>query len=522
MTAAMLAMIFLPLLMALLLALPRLRNTITGALWLAPLPALLLAPAAWEHGATAITLPGGWRFVLDQPGALLLLASAILWCIGGVAASRWLARRDGAPRFALWWLLTLSGSLGIFIAGDVAGFYMLYALASLPAYGLIIFEGGAAEERAGRYTLAAALLGEGVILAAFVLLVAGGFGQGLSIDAVMQGVASSPWRDLVIGLVILGFGFKIGLVPLHGWMPMSYAAGPLAATAVLSGATSKAGLIGLIRFLPLHDASPFWGTVLLAAGLISAFYGAVAGLTQANPRSVLAYSSISQLGQMAAVLGAGLAVGEANAALLVAFYAVYHVLTKGGLFLALGETRRWTFPVVAVLALGFAGLPLTGGALGKLAVKQVLGDGVTSLLFSLAAIGSTVLMLHFLKLLRGAGEGRAQGGLAVTAVAGLLPWLLFSNVTGLATAYPFQADVIVKLSWPVALGALLAWVAHAAGVKLPRLPPGDVMVPGLEQANRLLRRAASALAGLEAGGRNWPAACLGLAVTLVIFVLLLR
>jgi opacity protein-like surface antigen len=58
----------------------------------------------------------------------------------------------------------------------------------------------------------------------------------------------------VIALVILGFGLKIGLVPLHGWMPLSYASGPLFATAALSGATSKAGIIGLITFLPFGMA----------------------------------------------------------------------------------------------------------------------------------------------------------------------------------------------------------------------------------------------------------------------------
>ena len=125
-----------------------------------------------------------------------------------------------------------------------------------------------ADFKAGRVTLAAALLGEALILAAFVMLVAGASGQGLLIRDLVSSLAASPYRDPVILLVIVGFGLKIGLVPLHGWMPLSYGAGPLVATAVLSGATSKAGLMGLIRFLPLDAPHPHWGGVLLAAGLL--------------------------------------------------------------------------------------------------------------------------------------------------------------------------------------------------------------------------------------------------------------
>ena len=121
--------------------------------------------------------------------------------------------------------------------------------------------------------------------------------------------------------------------------------------------------------------------VLLAAGLFSAFYGVVVGLFQTNPRSVLAYSSVSQLGQMAALLGAGLATGSASAALLVGFYALYHVLTKGGLFLAIdalaqaGEqrTRRLVLVTAGLAALGFAGPAADGRRIGE--ARHQAADG---------------------------------------------------------------------------------------------------------------------------------------------------
>jgi formate hydrogenlyase subunit 3/multisubunit Na+/H+ antiporter MnhD subunit len=529
----MLATVTVPLLMTLLLFVPPVRQLIIRSLGAAPAPALLLLPGAWEGRQHSFVLSGGWILVWDQPGALMLSATAILWCIGGFAASKFLADRADAPRFALWWLLTLTGSVGVFIAGDVASFYLFYALASLPAYGLIVFDGDVTEQRAGRYALVAALLGEGLILAAFVMLVAAANGESIAIESVIDAMSAATGSGLMFTLLILGFGLKIGLVPLHGWMPMSYAAGPLVAAAVLSGATSKAGIIGLIRFLPLDSAFPFWGNVLLSAGLVSAFYGVILGLTQTNARSVLAYSSISQLGQMAAVLGAGMTSGIPGAATPVAFYAVFHILTKGGLFLALGmkeegeRKHRWGLLLTALMALGFAGMPLTGGSLGKIAVKQVIGSGLTSFLFSVAAIGSTLLMLHFVRLLhqRGKDQGAphemaiAWGASAIAAT--ILPWGLFSNTAGLAGLYALNADVLLDLTWPIAVGVLLAWLALRIGITLPVLPPGDMMEPAMRRWDRTAERLSLMITNQEGRARQWHVSSIALVLVLIAMILLL-
>ena len=72
-------------------------------------------------------------------------------------------------------------------------------------------------------------------------------------------------------------------------------------------------MIGLIRFLPLGAAVENWGLALAAIGFFSAFYGVAIGLTQKNPKTVLAYSSISQMGVIAAALGMALGAGDAGA-----------------------------------------------------------------------------------------------------------------------------------------------------------------------------------------------------------------
>ena len=129
---------------------------------------------------------------------------------------------------------------------------------------------------------------------------------------------------------------KIALVPLHGWMPLTYTAAPIPAAAVLSGAGVKAGVIGLIRFLPLGAAFPGWGEALVWLGFISAFYGVAIGVTQRDPKTMLAYSSVSQMGVIAAAFGMALASADQGAATNVAFYAANHVLVKAALFLTLG------------------------------------------------------------------------------------------------------------------------------------------------------------------------------------------
>jgi formate hydrogenlyase subunit 3/multisubunit Na+/H+ antiporter MnhD subunit len=159
-------------------------------------------------------------------------------------------------------------------------------------------------------------------------------------------------------------------------------------------------VIGLIRFLPFEAALPGWGDALVVFGFVSAFYGVAIGITQPNPKAVLAYSSISQMGVIAVVLGMGLAAADKGAALDAAFYAAHHVLVKGALFLAIGvvaatsSRRRWLVLLpAAVLALSLGGLPLTGGALAKLAVKAPLGNGLVGMLAAISAAGTTLLMV---------------------------------------------------------------------------------------------------------------------------------
>ena len=529
-TALLVAAPVLPILLVAAWLLPFLRERMSVLLVLAPLPAL--AASLTVGGSPAVTF---WRglvpvtFVLDVPGAMLLGVSSLLWVAAAAYAVAWRGSPIGS-QFAVCWLLTLAGSVGVFIAADLASFFLSYALVSIPAYGLVVYDDTPSVQRAGLIYMAYTILGETVLLAAFVLLAVATPGGSLSIHDTLRALPTSPWRGVTVALLIVGFGMKIGLVPLHAWMPLTYRAAPIPAAAVMSGAAVKAGVIGLIRFLPLGAAMPRAGTVLAGLGLLGAFYGVAVGLKQPNPKTVLAYSSISQMGLTAAVLGMGLSAGDAGAGIATAFYAAHHVLVKGALFLAVGlagvtlsRRRLLALAPAVVLALSLGGLPLTGGALAKLAVKAPLGDGLVANLSNLAAAGSTMLMLHFVRRLMvepssgaKAAPSRLAGPWFVLVVASVaIPWLLYPLATGAPRSDALAPAALWASFWPVLLGAVLVAMLYRLRNRIP-LAPEDNALPAGSDLARAAALWGETIERLEGELRQWPVASLCLLVVVIL------
>jgi formate hydrogenlyase subunit 3/multisubunit Na+/H+ antiporter MnhD subunit len=304
-------------------------------------------------------------------------------------------------------------------------------------------------------------------------------------------------------------------------MPLNYSAAPIAAAAVLSGAGVKAGVIGLIRFLPFGGAAMGgWGETLLALGFLSAFYGVALGLTQKNPKAVLAYSSISQMGVIVAALGAMLAEGRVGPSSEIAFYAANHLLVKAALFLTIvplmaRRTESAALVLAAVLALSLAGLPLTGGALAKLALKATFDAGPETVLANLSSIGTALLMTHFLNCIVAQRPDIAEDcpatlvrfWPAVVLGAILLPWALYPVAGDVSKA--LQLGNVLDALWPAAVGAVLAVALSRTGLSLPRVPAGDSVVL-YERAFRRLLALGPWLETLEGRLRQWPAAGISL------------
>ncbi|MCC3245050.1 hypothetical protein LG047_06905 [Methylocystis sp. WRRC1] len=470
----------------------RLRALRPTLLVLAPVPALAAAILAADSGPLVLDqtlFPA--VFVLDPAGALLLGVSALLWIAAGVFAASVTPDEMRNGWFAACWLLTLIGNVGVFLSADVVSFYLVFALVSLPAYGLITLGRGGAPEKAGRLYLSVALLGEAFLIVAFAALALGAPDQSLLISDGVAALPTTRWRDAVVGLLIAGFATKIGTFPFHVWMPSTYRTAPIPASTILSGAAVNAGVIGLIRFLPFGVEVAGWGQALVVLGMFGAFYGVAIGLTQRDAKTVLAYSSVSQMGLVAATLGNGLAGANAAAAGAAALYAAHHGLAKGGLFLATGVVmsaargrRAWTLPLIALLALSLAGLPPMGGAIAKLAIKAPLGGDLLGVLSTLSAVATTLLMLHFVARLRAEPlRGKPETTLRVIA-----PWLAVTLASVVVPTAYFLADapasaasllnyrLVWEALWPVAAGAALAAISRRWLDRAPNAPEGDIIV----------------------------------------------
>jgi formate hydrogenlyase subunit 3/multisubunit Na+/H+ antiporter MnhD subunit len=392
----------------------------------------------------------------------------------------------------------MAGNFALILAADVPTFYAGFALMGLASAGLVLHRGDAEAERAGRIYLMLTMVGEVLVFSGFVFLMVS---AGTTEIAELHRTSSSGTALL---LLLVGFGIKAGALTLHFWLPLAHPAAPVPASAVLSGAMIKAGLLGWIRFLPLGEAAmPTGGFVLISAGLGAAFVGTLVGVVQRNPKTVLAYSSISQMGIITTGLGIGALRPEAwpEIQTAVLIYATHHALSKGALFLGIGPAQmaRSRLQVatarLALLlpALALAGAPFTSGALAKAVLKSNLvflpGGWASALgvLLPLAAVGTTLKMARFLQLTwpprTRAAEGDAQGM--------WLPWLFLVTATLLGIwllpgalgwlPAKLTPQKLWLATWPLLVGgglaALGAWLRRwFRGDPSRWLPAGDIGV----------------------------------------------
>jgi formate hydrogenlyase subunit 3/multisubunit Na+/H+ antiporter MnhD subunit len=445
---------------------------------------------------------------LDRIGQTFLFLTSVIWLAGGLYARASVAESRDATRFFTVFLLAMAGNLGLVIAQDMVLFYVCFALMGFATYGLVVHPGDPASRLAGRVYLVFVVIGEMALLTA--LLLAWQAAGSLEFSQVRAEVPDHGRSGLFVAMVLIGFGIKAGAIGLHVWMPLAYRATPIPGAAVLSGAMFSAGLLGWLRMLPMGAPAPDWGRLLVMAGLAAAFYGVIVGLTQRHPKTVLAYSSMSQMGLMSAGLGIALALPEAWPTLLgaVVVFGLHHALAKASLFLGIGVAnaadRRHAWLVGAGLvlpALALAGAPGTSGALAKAMLKggaagaEPTGEWLYAAL-PWTSLATTLLLSRFLWL-----AWPRPSATRPPAPRGLwIPWtLLLAAVAAGAWWSPWGSPVglwapakIMGGLWPIALGAILAllvgWIAgHSRRPLIPAIPPGDLLVPLGFVARRMLQ-----------------------------------
>jgi formate hydrogenlyase subunit 3/multisubunit Na+/H+ antiporter MnhD subunit len=498
-TLLLLAALLTPLAGLALLALPgpARRAGLALAPW-AALPALLLAIRGEAPILEVPWLLLGVHLGLDGTRRIFLLLTAALWTAAGVYARTYHGDDPRRLRLFAFHLATQLGNLGLVLAADVVTFYLFFVLMNFAAVGLIVHSGTAEAIRATLVYLVLVIVGEAMILPGLWLAVADA--PSLAFHHVAGALLEAG--PLPTALLIAGFGIKAGALPLHVWLPLAHPVAPTPASSILSGAMIKAGLLAWLGLLPLGLAPlPAFALLFLALGLAGAFYGAAIGVMQSNPKTVLAYSSISQMGLIMVAVGTALAAPELAppAILATLLYALHHALAKGALFLGVGvvdyagdaRRRRVALALLLLPALALAGAPLTSGIVAKTALKEAsygLPDAWQDplvVLMPLAAVGTTALMARFLWVLAARpAAGEARPGLwppwlallGIGAIALWLPTLVPAPVRGLALAPTALLDAL----WPIALGLGLAagalwWMRR--GRPVPRVREGDLLWP---------------------------------------------
>jgi hydrogenase-4 component B len=501
--------IVLPLLAAILTAfLPAGRRGPGLIFVIATLPALWLGLVE-VSGVTAQWFLLEAHFSLDTPRRIFLLLTGILWATSGLFAGSYL--KDDARRgeFSFYFGAAMAGNFGLLISAEVASFYTFFALMTFASYGLVIHSRTPSARRAARIYLVMAIIGELFLITALYLAVQSA-GSMLLAD-IPPALAEAPNGPFIFLLGLIGFGVKVGAIPLYFWLPLAHPAAPAPASAVLSGAMIKAGLVGWMHLAPVGLVEwPSLSLLMVSLGFTAALGAAIIGLAQVDPKTNLAYSSISQMGVMTVLLGIGLYGGIPAGLLLpsIALYAYNHGTAKALLFMGTALPAKvggsWRILMWAGLGTGvlaIAGAPLTGGLWTKYLLKTFLGETtlpgapIFVLLLTLSAVTTTLLLSRFLHLLH-----RIEAPSENVAPAFLLPWILLLLAGGWWTMSPalLPTELLNHITaekgimgffwnrftnwdalWPISAGVVvMVLILKFASpdwlpTKKPLLPPGD-------------------------------------------------
>ncbi|MFG2055010.1 Na+/H+ antiporter subunit A [Micromonospora sp. NPDC048930] len=312
---------------------------------------LALAPAAtvgWavahtgavrDGGAVVETYPWIPQLQLDLALRVTTLSWLMLLLVGGVGAlvlvysARYFhAGSAGLARFAAVMVAFAGAMLGLVVSDDLLLLYVFWELTTVFSYLLI---GHSTERRSSRLAAAQALtvttLGGLAMLVGFLLLGhhAGGYRWSQLVAGPLPG---GGYLAVAVLLVLTGALAKSAVFPFHSWLPVAMAAPTPVSAYLHAAAMVKAGvfLVGLLG--PALAAVGPWRPVTAVAGLVTLVLGGWAALRQTDLKLLLAYGTVSQLGLLVVVLGAG----TPKAALAGAMMLLAHGLFKAALFLVVG------------------------------------------------------------------------------------------------------------------------------------------------------------------------------------------
>ena len=313
--------------------------------WLLPVGGLMhLAMTA----ASLRRLPlacGDW-LVLDALGGLVLAVISLLFAACSVYAVGYLRHRsDRDNRVFTACLLCLLSMMSLVTWSHHWGLmWVAMEATTLASAPLIFFNRTAASLEAGwKYLLVCSVGIALALLGSFFLAYAAlhrGVAASLLFDDLLAAAPhlSAPWLKAAFVLLLVGYGTKMGLAPMHGWKPDAYGEAPGIAGALLAGGLTSCALLMVLRIYHLCDAAGQGASarsMLLMLGLASMAFAAASMPGQSDFKRLLAWSSVEHMGILALGLGIG-----GIAILPALLHLVNNALTKGVLFLSAGNIHR--------------------------------------------------------------------------------------------------------------------------------------------------------------------------------------
>ena len=236
---------------------------------------------------------------MDGLRCIYVVITALMWMMTTVFSRDYLAHYRNRNRYYFFMLLTLSGTMGVFLSADLVTTFVFFEIMSFTSYVMVIHDETPDAIRASKTYIAVSLIG-GLAMIFGILMVNDLLGTteiGKLYKAVQAFEGSTFKLYMAAAFMLVGFGGKAGVYPLHIWLPTAHPVAPAPASALLSGVLTKTGVYGIIIVSALMFYQNFnWGLAMLVIGLLGMFTGALLALFSVDLKRTLACSSVSQIG----------------------------------------------------------------------------------------------------------------------------------------------------------------------------------------------------------------------------------